>query len=80
MLVESPDYNFMVDGRPERIAANRVVLCVLTEFGLMNNRRMKKNEFSYFIGLTQITTGRDEESERIDRCITIFPQEVEAVA
>lgn len=53
---ESPDYNFGLWGKPERIAANRVVMCILTEFGIMNDRRMNTREYSAFIENQQIVT------------------------
>lgn len=63
---ESPDYNFCLWGRPERAAANRVVLCIMTEFGLCNDRRMNIPEFSEFIENIQIVTGTlDENKEDI---------------
>lgn len=57
---ESPDFNFVIKkGMVGRIAANRVVLCVMTEYGLVNNRRMSVSEFSRFIESTQIATGKE---------------------
>jgi hypothetical protein len=53
---ESPDYNFGLWRKPERIAANRVVTCILTEFGIMNDRRMTTREYSSFIETQQIVT------------------------
>ena len=53
---ESPDYNFGLWGKPERIVANRVVMCILTEFGLMNDRRMTAREYSAFIETQQMVT------------------------
>lgn len=61
---ESPDFNYMLEkGRMERIAANRIVLCVMSEFGLCNDRRMNIEEFSRFIETTQVTTGRLNEKK-----------------
>lgn len=45
------------EGRIGRIAANRVVMCIMTEFGLCNDRRMNIPEFSRFVETTQIVTG-----------------------
>lgn len=57
-IKESPDYNFMLlEGHIERIAANRVVLCTITEFGIMNDRRMTKRELLSFLNSIQITIG-----------------------
>lgn len=53
---ESPDYNFGLWGKLERIAANRVVLCTMTEFGLCNDRRMNTREYNSFIETQQIVT------------------------
>jgi hypothetical protein len=50
-------------GRIERIAANRVVICTMTEFGLVNDRSMSVGEFSRFIESTQMTTGNLSETE-----------------
>ena len=53
---ESPDYNFGLWGKPERIVANRVVMCILTEFGMTNDRRMTTREYNSFIEIQQIVT------------------------
>lgn len=53
---ESPDYNFGLWGKLERIAANRVILCVMTEFGLTNDRKMNVREYNSFIETQQIVT------------------------
>ncbi len=53
---ESPDFNMGIWGKPERIAANRVVLCTMTEFGIYNDRRMGIQEYSSFIETQQIVT------------------------
>lgn len=53
---ESPDFNIGLWGKSERIAANRVVLCTMTEFGLANDRRMSTQEYSAFIETQQIVT------------------------
>lgn len=56
---ESPDFNFFLEkGRMDRIAANRVVLSVMTEYGLINNHKMNAQEYSAFIETQQTTTGR----------------------
>jgi hypothetical protein len=56
---ESPDYNFfLTQGKAERLAANRVVICTMTEFGLMNNRKMRSYEYSKFIVNLQNASGR----------------------
>jgi len=57
----SPDFNYMLEkGRIERIAANKVTICTMTEFGLVNDRRMSASEFSRFIGSTQIAIGKEQ--------------------
>lgn len=61
---ESPDFNFMLEnGRMERIAANRVALSIMTEYGLANDRRMSIGEFSRFIESIQIITGTINEKK-----------------
>lgn len=61
---ESPDFNLFIEkGRMERIAANRVVICVMTEFGLVNDRRMNAKEFSSFMETQQMTVGRFNEKK-----------------
>lgn len=64
-IKESPDYNFGLWGKPERIAANRVVLCTMTEFGICNNRKMSIREYSDFIETLQMTTGTIKEESKI---------------
>ena len=65
-LKESPDFNCMLEkGRTERIAANRVILCTISEFGLMNNRRMSTLEYSSFIETQQIVTGKFKEEPKV---------------
>lgn len=55
-MTESPDFNFMIEeGLIERIAANRVIVCIMTEFGMMNNKIMDIQEFSQFIKSIQTT-------------------------
>jgi hypothetical protein len=52
---ESPDWNNMIEiSKPERLAANRVVLSIMSEYGLCNDRRMSPIQFSNFIKTTQI--------------------------
>lgn len=58
-IKESPDFNFILEkGRLERIAANRVIICTMTEYGLCNDRKMTVREYSDFIETQQIATGR----------------------
>lgn len=54
---ESPDYNFGLWGKDERLAANRVVVCTLTEYGLCNDKKMPAIQFSRLIETLQMTTG-----------------------
>lgn len=53
---ESPDFNLGIWGKPERIAANRVVMCIMSEFGICNDRRMSIQEYSAFIETQQMVT------------------------
>ena len=63
---ENPDFNCMLEsGRIERIAANRVVLCTITEFGLMNGHRMGALEYNSFIETQQVITGSFKEESEI---------------
>lgn len=62
---ESPDYNFGLWGKLERIAANRVVMCTLTEFGLCNDRRMNTREYNSFIETQQMVTGTIKEEPKV---------------
>lgn len=62
---ESPDYNFGLWGKLERIAANRVVMCILTEFGLCNDRRMNTREYNSFIETQQMVTGTIKEEPKV---------------
>ncbi len=51
---ESPDFNLLIEhGKEESLAANRCVICIMTEFGISNDRRMSAPEFSKFIWTTQ---------------------------
>jgi hypothetical protein len=58
---ESPEYNLGLYGKHERLAANRVVLCVLTEFGLVNDARMQAHQVNAVIESSQATTGSFKE-------------------
>jgi hypothetical protein len=62
---ESPDFNFCIWGKPERIATNRVILCTMTEYGLCNDRRMSIREYSSFIETQQMTTGTVKEEPKV---------------
>lgn len=67
LIKESPDFNFLLEnGRMDRIAANRAVLCIMTEFGLCNDRKMNAREFSNFIESIQITSGQEQSHATID--------------
>ena len=71
---ESPDYNFGLWGRPERIAANRVVLCIITEFGLCNDMRMRAQQINALIESLQTITGSfKDDKKRIKPVETIHP-------
>lgn len=52
---ESPDFNFGLNGRPERLAANRCVICIMTEWGLKYDRRMKPYQINKFMEDIQST-------------------------
>lgn len=52
---ESPDYNYGLWGRPERLSANRVVLCLMTLYGLNNDKRMQASQLNKFIENIQPT-------------------------
>lgn len=43
---ESPDYNFGLWGKPERLSANRFIMCLMTEYGLNNDRRMQAHQIN----------------------------------
>ena len=63
---ESPDFNNMLEkGRIERIAANRVILCTMTEYGICNDRRMSIQEYSAFIETQQMVTGTIKEEPKV---------------
>jgi hypothetical protein len=53
---ESPDFNYGLNGRLERLPANRVILCIMTEYGLCNNKRMKAHQINSFIRIIQATS------------------------
>ena len=63
--IESPDFNLGLWGKPERIAANRVVLCTMTEFGMMNDRKMSIREYSSFIETQQMVTWTVKEELKV---------------
>lgn len=46
---ESPDYNFGLWGRPERLSANRFIMCLMTEYGLNNDKRMQAHQINSVI-------------------------------
>ena len=58
---ESPEFNLGLYGKPERLAANRVVLCLLTEFGLVNDARMQTHQVNVLIESLQVATGTFKE-------------------
>lgn len=58
---EAPEFNFGLYGRPERLAANRVILCLLTEFGLVNDARMQAHQVNALIESLQPATGSFKE-------------------
>ncbi len=58
---ESPDFNMGLWGKLERLAANRVVVCLMSEFGLCNNARMQAHQVSALIESIQTTTGTFKE-------------------
>lgn len=58
---ESPDFNIGLWGKPERLAANRVVLCLITEFGLCNNARMQAHQVNTLLESLQTATGTFKE-------------------
>lgn len=59
---ESPDFNMGLYGKPERLAANRTVLCIISEFGLCNNARMQAHQVNALIESLQTSTGTFKES------------------
>ena len=58
---ESPDFNYGLWGKPERLAANRAIVCIMTEYGLCNDRRMQAHQINKLIESLQTTTGRFKE-------------------
>lgn len=60
---ESPDFNIGLWGKPERLAANRVVLCIISEFGLCNNARIQAHQVNTLIESLQASTGTFKESK-----------------
>jgi hypothetical protein len=58
---ESPEFNMGLYGRSERLAANRVVMCIMTEFGLCNNARMQAHQVNTLIEYLQAATGTFKE-------------------
>jgi hypothetical protein len=62
---ESPDFNFGIWGKPERLAANRVVLCIMTEYGLFNDKRMQSHQINKLLISLQKTTGNFKESKTV---------------
>jgi len=60
---ESPDFNFGLWGDPKKIAANRAVLCMVTEYGLCNGERMKPRQIDSLMELLQTATGSIREGK-----------------
>lgn len=58
---ESPDFNMGLYGKPERLPANRIVLCLMTEFGLCNSARMHAYQVNAIIESLQAATGTFKE-------------------
>jgi hypothetical protein len=58
---EAPEFNLGLYGRPERLAANRVVICVITEFGLCNDAKMQAHQINALIESLQVSTGHFKE-------------------
>jgi hypothetical protein len=58
---EAPEFNYGIWGKPERIVANRVVLCMMTEFGLINDARMQAHQVNALIESLQPATGTFKE-------------------
>lgn len=46
---ESPDFNYGIWGRYERLSANRCIICLMTEYGLNNDRRMYSHQVNLAI-------------------------------
>lgn len=48
----APDYNFFIqEGNLDRIAANRTVLCIFTEFALFHGYRPKVYEYDNHLNM-----------------------------
>lgn len=62
---ESPDFNMGLWGKSERIAANRVIICTMTEYGICNDRKMSIQEYNSFIETQQMTTGTIKEEQKV---------------
>lgn len=58
---ESPDFNMGLNGKLERLAANRVVLCLMTEFGICNSARIQAYQVNDLIESLQAATGTFKE-------------------
>lgn len=58
---ETHDFNMGLNGKPERLAANRVVLCIMSDFGLVNNTRMQAYQLNALIESLQTATGSFKE-------------------
>ncbi len=58
---ESPDFNLGLYGKLERLAANRVILSMMSEYGLCNNARMQAHQVNAVIESLQATTGTFKE-------------------
>jgi hypothetical protein len=54
---ESPDFNLGLYGKSERLAANRVILSMMSEYGLCNNARMQAHQVNAVMESLQATTG-----------------------
>jgi len=48
-ILESPDYNSYINGRNIRLAINRCAICIMAEFGMANNRKIRLSELNSFI-------------------------------
>lgn len=64
---ESPDFNFCIDkGNDDRKAANRVVLCIMSEFGMMNNCKPKRYQIQEIISTVQHCVCNEKYTLKID--------------
>jgi hypothetical protein len=59
---ESPDFNMGLYGKLERLAANRVILSIMSEFGLCNSARMQAYQVNALIESLQVSTGHFKEA------------------